>query len=40
MMKNSVRVPEADATVEKQLELEAQYAKYLAKAPKAQEDVA
>ena len=40
MMKNSVRVPEADATVKKQLELEAQYAKYLAKAPKAQEDVA
>ena len=40
MMKNSVRVPEADATVKKQLELEAQYAKYLAKAPKAQEEVA
>ena len=40
MMKNSVRVPEADATVKKQPELEAQYAKYLAKAPKAQEDVA
>ena len=40
MMKNSVRVPEADATVKKQLELEAQYAKHLAKAPKAQEEVA
>ena len=40
MMKNGLRVPEADATVKKQLELEAQYAKYLAKAPKAQEDAA
>ena len=40
MMKNGLRVPEADATVKKQLELEAQYAKYLAKAPKAQEEAA